>query len=209
MIEYLASLGYYCKGTEITRNRGAILLKSRRPTLEWGVSDGIRLDMFEKPESYDIVLSKDVIEHLHPDDIQDHFRGVYSILKPRGRYVFSTSHKSAGPSDISKVFKYDRPMVMHLREYTYRELADIIRESGFSTQYAPVRIPGAEHISAFAVRELLQGILWRPSETYLNYLCSVERVILRLPHQSWQRFACMLLGTTLLFIPGIFMIAQK
>lgn len=209
MIEYLASLGYYCKGTEITRKRGAILLKSTRPNLEWGISDGIRLDEFEKPESFDVVLSKEVIEHLHPDDVHDHFRGACSILKPRGRYIFCTPHKSAGPQDVSRVFKYDRPVGMHLREYTYRELTEIIRGSGFNTLYALVGVPGAGLISAFARGAILQKTPLLPSKTYLNYLCSVERVILGLPRQSWQRSACWLLGTTLLFAPNMFMIAQK
>ena len=92
--------------------------------LRWTVSDGVHLERFEAPESYDAVISDQVIEHLHPDDLVAHFAGVHAILKPGGRYALATPHAFEGPFDVSRVFGSERPQGMHLKEYTYRELQD-------------------------------------------------------------------------------------
>lgn len=39
-----------------------------------------------------------VVEHLHPDDLASHFKGVAAILKTKGRYIFATPHSSVGPA---------------------------------------------------------------------------------------------------------------
>lgn len=127
LIEYLANCGFECKATEITKERGDKWV-SPHPNLTWGISDGIHLDQFEPTNFYDVVISNQVIEHTHPDDLFDHFKGVFAILSNKGRYIFSTPHASVGPSDISRVFRHDRPMGMHLKEYTYREVAYLLKQ---------------------------------------------------------------------------------
>jgi len=82
LISYLATKGHPCVATEITGERGE---KYSEENVTWKNSDGAHLGSFEQSESYDVVLSDQVIEHIHPEDTQDHFRGVYEILKPNGK----------------------------------------------------------------------------------------------------------------------------
>ncbi len=104
------------------------------PNLSWGVSDGVHLERFESAASYDIVISDQVLEHFHPDDIATHLSGVHQILKPGGRYIFSTPHRFSGPHDVSSVFKCDKPLGMHLKEYTYREFMTALRQGGIQAR---------------------------------------------------------------------------
>ncbi len=131
MITYLASIGHECRATEITRERGAKHVTQHK-NLAWSVSDGIHLDRFEPAGFYDVVVSDQVIEHLHPDDVVDHFEGVKNILKNGGRYIFAMPHKFFGPWDVSRVFRKSKPSGMHLREYTIYETVNMLRVAGYS-----------------------------------------------------------------------------
>lgn len=131
LIAYLAHCGYRCKGTEITRERGE-KHATKHPNLSWGISDGIHLSQFESRDSYDVVMSDQVIEHLHPADVTEHFLGVRSILRDGGKYVLATPHTLAGPSDVSRVFKCDKPMGMHLEEYSYQEFESCYSRRDFA-----------------------------------------------------------------------------
>jgi len=133
LISFLALNGYDCKGTEITRARGEKLVSGSYANLSWGVSDGVHLDKFEPPETYDVVVSDQVLEHIHPDDLESHLRSAHSILKRGGRYIFNTPNKYTGPHDVSRIFKRSEPEGMHLREYTCRELFEAARRAGFDT----------------------------------------------------------------------------
>jgi len=131
MITYLASLGHDCTATEITRERGQKLVTSDTG-VKWVITDGVHLDLFEQKEKYDLVVSDQVIEHFHPDDIHIHFQTANKILKPGGRYIFGTPHLYTGPSDVSAVFGCSAAKGMHLKEYTYRELIKAAKASGFT-----------------------------------------------------------------------------
>lgn len=151
MIGYLAQLGHQCTATEITRERGA-KHAVEHPNLRWTQTDGVHLDRFEPPGTYDFVLSDNVIEHMHPDDLIPHLRGALDILKPGGQYLMAVPHRWFGPWDVSKVFKYEIASGMHLKEYTHRELRQAVLRAGFSA-VASVRMPppgSAERASADA-----------------------------------------------------------
>ena len=150
-----------------------------------------------------MVISNQVIEHLHPDDLYGHFKGVYSILSSGwGRYIFTTPYRYVGPSDVSKIFKCDKPMGMHLKEYTYQELKELLERAGFKDIQAVLRIP--------VKITQLSGIHIKPkaSRTYLNYLCVVEKLISLLPSQRLKRKATRL-SMLILFSPSILIIARK
>ena len=201
MMTYLASCGFECRATEITRERGKNVYQSIS-NLSWGISNGVHLERFEAPNSYDVVVSDQVIEHLHPDDLYEHFKGVLSILSTGGRYFFATPHRHMGPSDISKIFKCDKPMGMHLKEYTYRELKEMLERAGFKDISAVLRVPTK-------ITQLF-GIYAKPeaSHAYLAYLCVVEKLISLLPSQRFKRTAARLL-MLILFSSTIFIVAQK
>lgn len=201
LITYLAQHGFHCKATEITKERGE-KWSSAQPNLTWGESDGIHLNDFEPANFYDVVISNQVIEHMHPDDLSAHFLGVYTILKPGGQYILATPHRYDGPADVSRVFRCETPQGMHLKEYTYRELAELLTNAGFSGVAAPLRLPKK-------LRKLSHGRL-KPmvSVSYLRYLQGLEIIIGRLPAQEYRRIVAKV-AKLALFASNLMIVAKK
>jgi 2-polyprenyl-3-methyl-5-hydroxy-6-metoxy-1,4-benzoquinol methylase len=162
---YLTERGRPCVATDITEERG----DTRKTDLvEWHTTDGVHLEAYEDGRQYDAVLSTQVIEHLHPDDVERHFLGAFELLKPGGSYVFNTPHAFLGPADLSRVFAYDRARFMHLKEYTHAELGELARRVGF-TRFRAVYVP------PMPIRAKLSFMLHgRPLYTYLT---AMERLI--------------------------------
>ena len=79
LIRFLAGRGHSCIATEVTQERGEQRSASSS-NFQWHSSDGVNLDRFEPANHYDVVISTQVIEHLHPDDLTQHFKGVLNIL---------------------------------------------------------------------------------------------------------------------------------
>lgn len=83
------------------------------------------------PESVDVAYSKDLMEHLHPDDALEQLRNIFDALKPGGVYICRTPNAISGPHDISRFFSDRIPAGLHLKEYTTTELAKLFRSVGF------------------------------------------------------------------------------
>jgi 2-polyprenyl-3-methyl-5-hydroxy-6-metoxy-1,4-benzoquinol methylase len=135
----LARNGFNVTATDITEERGQ-RSSSEPEGMRWRLTDGVHLDKFEEAESYDYVISNQVAEHLHPEDILTHFRTARILLKPGGSYIARTPHRRHGPQDLTRVFKLDRPVFTHLHEFTYREFDSICRECGYSRVRAIVNL---------------------------------------------------------------------
>jgi SAM-dependent methyltransferase len=197
LARHLVALGYTVRATEITAERGN---RREEQGLTWAGTDGVHLEAFEVPGSFDAVISNQVVEHLHPDDLQTHLRSARKLLRPGGRIAFATPHAYTGPHDISRVFGLDAPAGMHLHEYTYRELARVLREAGFVGLAAPIRLPTR-------VRARLGG---RPrpavSTAYLRYLIALERP-LGLLHGKRRRMAASM-ARAALFAGNIVLVAS-
>jgi SAM-dependent methyltransferase len=108
-----------------------------------------------------VAFSNMLVEHLHPDDFDRHLREVYRVLAPGGVYVCRTPHRYTGPQDISQYF--DREATgLHMKEYTFRELAARFRAAGFRSFGVRPRVKGrAVPFPAWAVRvaEATLGLL--------------------------------------------------
>ncbi|HEY2585348.1 MAG TPA: class I SAM-dependent methyltransferase [Tepidisphaeraceae bacterium] len=203
LIACLAHLGYECRATEVTRERGQRWV-DEMPNLTWGTTDGVHLAQFEPANTYDAVISDQVVEHLHPDDMVEHLRGALQILKPGGRYVFRTPHVHDGPSDISRFFGSNTPQGMHLREYTYRELAARMKEAGFRNVRTRTPRPRVAYRAAkVALGE--HGV----DSLYLRYLCMLESAIRLLPTQAARRRAAHFGPMPLRFEPSIVLFGDK
>ncbi|WP_293320263.1 methyltransferase domain-containing protein [Mycobacterium sp.] len=208
LIAFLAANGYECKGAEITRQRGEELLPVSYTNLSWGISDGVHLDRFERPETYDVVLSDQVIEHIHPDDLQRHLRSARSILKRNGRYIFDTPSRYTGPHDVSRVFKCSEPEGMHLREYTCRELCAAARRAGFSSisfGFVPRR---------FRIMLLALGAkrFAEPGEIgrlFLRIVFAAERFLGGIPTPTLRRLCANTLCALGIFSGTISLVAEK
>ena len=80
--------------------------------------------------SVSLVYSNQVLEHIHPDDVEDRMREVYRILKPGGHYLCRTPNRYSGPHDISMYFDYVAHGT-HMCEYSYKSLYELMRATGF------------------------------------------------------------------------------
>lgn len=128
-----------CTGVEISE-----LKADQFPTaqnLAFNLMEGVRLPGLQD-SSFDVVLTSQVLEHFHPDDVPLHLAEVYRVLRPGGRYVIDTPSGLNGPHDISKGFD-SIATGMHLKEWTYSELVPVIRRAGFvkiAVQVLPARV---------------------------------------------------------------------
>jgi SAM-dependent methyltransferase len=90
--------------------------------------DGHNLDL--PAETVDVVFSNQFVEHLHLDDAAWHFSTVHRMLRFGGRYVLTTPERWTGPHDISRGFS-ETAEGFHLKEWTYGELRELARQTGF------------------------------------------------------------------------------
>jgi cyclopropane fatty-acyl-phospholipid synthase-like methyltransferase len=207
MITFLAESGLECKGTEVTRERGQKHVSDSLPNLSWGNSDGIHLDRFETLASYNVVLSHQVVEHFHPDDLIEHFQGCHSILVEGGRYIFSTPHRYTGPHDVSIVFKCDRPQGMHLKEYTYGELLQALKQAGFRDVYCSTPSIFRKLLAKIGIRDRQQVAKF--GKFYLNWMLAVERILGSIGDRKLRRLLALGLRKVFIFRDNIFLVAQK
>ena len=112
--------------------------ESRPRNFEFKLCDGLHYPLPDN--AVDVVLSNELIEHLHPDDAVDQVAEVHRILKPGGRFLCGTPNRIGGPHDCSNIAPdlpcevRDRMFVangLHLQEYTNRSLSDLLSRHGF------------------------------------------------------------------------------
>lgn len=207
LITYLAELGHQCTGTDVSRERGQKQERTELDNLRWAPTDGVHLDRFEAPESYDFVISNQLIEHLHPGDLEEHFASASRILKPGGRYLLSTPHRHGGPFDVSAVLKYESSQGMHLKEYTFRELVGLAKRNGFRSvrPATPTRFRKllvTVGLSGERQTRLVGGF-------YLRWLLLTEFLMKGIPSQRLRRATCHRLKKLWVFSDNIFLSAHK
>jgi SAM-dependent methyltransferase len=93
------------------------------------LSDGS--DIPVKKASVDVCYSKDLLEHLHPDDALLHLQSVYQALVPGGVYICRTPNALSGPHDVSRFFETGKATGLHLKEYTTTEINRECKKVGF------------------------------------------------------------------------------
>lgn len=161
LIKFLAAQGHHCVATEITKERGSKHLPDAEG-LEWHQTDGVNLSNFEPNGKYDVVISTQVLEHLHPDDLLTHLTNARAILAPSGRYIFDTPHAYSGPHDLSRVFGFDHARYMHLKEYRFTEMGELLQRAGFQNAKAVFnpRLPGKEGVVIESRAYFLYCLFW-------------------------------------------------
>jgi SAM-dependent methyltransferase len=88
------------------------------------------VDMHEPNGSMDVIYSNQVFEHLHIEDTLPLLKDYYSFLSQGGKLVVITPHRLTGPHDISRDFTKEAEG-FHMKEYTYKELHDQMKATGF------------------------------------------------------------------------------
>lgn len=92
---------------------------------------------------FSTAISIEVVEHLHPEDAEEHFRQVHDLLKPGGRYIIVMPNRLDGPHDITREEypEMKRAIGFHLNEATYGEVVVALRRSGFDRFASFQRLP--------------------------------------------------------------------
>jgi SAM-dependent methyltransferase len=133
-----------------------------------------------KSDSIDIAFSDQLIEHFHPEDTRLHFELILRILKPGGKYVFRTPHALTGPHDVSAHFS-DEPEGLHLKEWVYGEMLEMVRSVGYSGLRAywhkrriSVWLPLFYHLGCEKILRLLpKRIAGRLARIFMPYVYAV------------------------------------
>jgi SAM-dependent methyltransferase len=106
------------------------------PNMELILSDGVSI-----PVEATLIVSNQLMEHLHPEDAHEQLANVYGALLPGGRYLCITPSRLNGPHDVSRGIDVVA-RGFHLHEYTYAELAGLFKDVGFSRTRTLVRVRG-------------------------------------------------------------------
>lgn len=114
-------------GVDISDQRAEA--ETKPDNLELIVYDGYDLNLPDG--SADVLFSYQFLEHLHPDDVDAHFKLARRLLKPGGVYVFDTPHRFSGPHDVSRHFG-NSLQCFHFQEWTYREMRQLLLRHGFA-----------------------------------------------------------------------------
>jgi SAM-dependent methyltransferase len=199
LLDFLAGHGFDCYATEITKERGEKFVKEGE-RITWRSTDGVHLDQFEEPASFDYVISDQVTEHIHPQDILTHFRTARRLLRPGGAYIMRTPHKSTGPHDLSRVFNLDESVFMHLHEFTFTEIDSIARECGYSRARAVLTVPWLSR----------RINMYFSSRLYMRYMMLLEKVEAMLfstadGKRKFRRFAWM----AMLAAPSVWVVLER
>lgn len=146
------------------------------------IYDGYTLS--EIPDnSVDIVFSDQLIEHIHPEDVEHHFSLVKEMLTKNGSYVMRTPHKSSGPHDISVYFS-DTPLGFHLKEWDYAQIKELSEKIGFNVMKTywfakgfKCRLPNYYFLTLERVFAFLPSIVSRKiSKYFIPSVCCVFQV---------------------------------
>jgi SAM-dependent methyltransferase len=115
--------------TAIDIAEGSAVLDNAPQNFQLLIYDGFNLPV--EPGSIDLAFSDQLIEHLHVDDAEWHFKMIAQALAPGGHYVFRTPHRYTGPHDVSMYFTKGDPQGFHMKEWTYGELRTVLRRTGY------------------------------------------------------------------------------
>jgi len=128
---------------------------------------------FEDALGFDVILSDQVIEHIHPDEVDDFFSKSFRLLHPGGVLIISTPSRITGPHDVSKFFvpRGTPARGFHLREYSLGDLVALYQRHGFVNLSCPLSHP--------KVCRMIGYYKWSP--LYLRKSLIFEKVFALLP----------------------------
>jgi ubiquinone/menaquinone biosynthesis C-methylase UbiE len=132
-----ARAGHRVSGIDINRIhvREAEELYGSIPGLDFQFMNACELDF--KDESFDLVTSKSVYEHIHPDDIDRHLAEVERVLKRGGAYVVFTTTSTGNRGDICECTndpKLRGQRGLHINEGSWRDIRRQFSRSGLTAR---------------------------------------------------------------------------
>jgi len=91
------------------------------------------IDLLGKNQ-FDKIISIDVYEHIHKDDVDVLLKNIYSLLKSDGKFFVFTPNKDTGPHDVtSQIYTESKDALgFHINETTPEKLSEKLRSVGFN-----------------------------------------------------------------------------
>lgn len=136
MLRYLKEQGHNVVGADV--NDECIQFAKDRFGIEVRkLTDKNKLPF--KDNSFDIILSFDVLEHIPDTDI--HLQEVKRVLKPGGYYLLTTPNKLTNlPYEIWKKKSFTEYKKYHMSLHAYWGLKSRFEKHGFSIQFINIKI---------------------------------------------------------------------
>ena len=126
----------YILATDLSNSALAIAREffSARQNIEFVQSDAESIDCPD--ESFDLVVSKEVIEHLIEPMML--LKKAHRLLRPGGKLVLSTPNKDSFHLRVNRLFGRADFMCAgdHIREFTYGEMQEMLVAAGFVEEQA-------------------------------------------------------------------------
>lgn len=166
LVERMALLGYAAEGIDLSDEciRVSRARTERSGDLPRGGSVRLICGNFLVEDftegAYDLIHSNDVLEHLHPDEVDDFIAKCHRLLKPGGALWLTTPNKWTGPGDAT-ILRFPpgtETRGLHLREYSLRELDRILRKKGFVELSSLLLTPGRLRGQGTSYRPVFHGI---------------------------------------------------
>lgn len=141
LLDHVRGWGYPAGGIEVSPT----LREQALSLLGEAVADQLLLgDLLETPigpkDRCTLAYWNDVFEHIPPDEIVDYLQAIRERLIPGGELVTITPNWHVRPSDVSCDYCSPRTEAagLHLREYTQRDVARLLRQAGFKRIGTPL-----------------------------------------------------------------------
>jgi SAM-dependent methyltransferase len=92
---------------------------------------------FQLDETFDVVFSSHVFEHIAPQDLSTHLESICRALRENGTLILCLPNRYWGPSDVTRILDNRRcgltpAQGTHLNESSYSELIPLLKSKGFS-----------------------------------------------------------------------------
>lgn len=131
LLDQLVARGYAIAGIDVSDE----LVNKAKQRLG-AMSDAVRrsdIMAYVDEDAFDCIVMDNVIEHFHPDTVDDVLRKCHRMLNENGYIVILTPHKFSGPHDISKHFLPlgSRARGLHLKEFSFSDLHQHLELAGF------------------------------------------------------------------------------
>jgi SAM-dependent methyltransferase len=142
LLEQVRNAGFPFAGIEVSavmrEQATEVLGPEHRSRLYLG--EFLRCETLLDNGPWSLVYWNDVFEHVPPDEIGDWLQRIHRMLVPGGQLITITPNWHMRPSDVTRIVCPPRTEAagLHLKEYTLREVSDLLRRAGFSHVATPL-----------------------------------------------------------------------
>jgi 2-polyprenyl-3-methyl-5-hydroxy-6-metoxy-1,4-benzoquinol methylase len=144
LLKQVADAGFAIAGIEVaaTLREQACRVLGTAHAASLYVGDFLRDEFPASCVPFTVVYWNDVFEHIPPDEILDYLRRIHQMLAPGGELITVTPNWHMRPSDVTVAIHGPRAEAagLHLKEYTLREVTQLLREAGFRRVATPLAV---------------------------------------------------------------------